>query len=141
MTFVKGQSGNPAGRPKGVRNKRSLIAEAFEQQGSAVAQRVLDAALDGDLGACSLVLARLEPPLRPRAERVAITGFDPTAPVDVQAKAVIVSVMTGETDPDTGKFLLDALSAYVGLRDLEVFMGELRRLRDGNRSLPTVVPV
>jgi hypothetical protein len=31
MTFEKGQSGNPAGRPPGSRNKATILAEAMFQ--------------------------------------------------------------------------------------------------------------
>jgi hypothetical protein len=48
MTFVKGQSGNPAGRPPGARNRATLIAEGlFEQEGEALARKAIERALDG----------------------------------------------------------------------------------------------
>ena len=45
MTFVKGQSGNPAGRPPGSKNKISekfvsALTEDFEQHGVSVIERV-----------------------------------------------------------------------------------------------------
>ena len=65
-----GQSGNPKGRPVGSRNKKNVIAEEFEKDGSAVARVVMDAALEGDMQAANMVLQRLSPPLRARAEKV-----------------------------------------------------------------------
>jgi Family of unknown function (DUF5681) len=62
MTFLPGQSGNPAGRPPGSRNKRSLISEAMlEGEPQAVMRRLVDTALDGDLRAIRLLIDRLEP--------------------------------------------------------------------------------
>lgn len=45
MTFVKGQSGNPAGRPAGTKNKISekfitALTADFEQHGETVIERV-----------------------------------------------------------------------------------------------------
>ena len=45
MTFKPGQSGNPAGRPRGARNKRTLIAEqALDEHAGEVTQAVIDRA-------------------------------------------------------------------------------------------------
>lgn len=64
-----GQSGNPKGRPVGSRNRKNVIAEEFEKDGSAVARVVMDAALEGDMQAANMVLQRLSPPLREPAAR------------------------------------------------------------------------
>ena len=68
--WLPGQSGNPKGRPVGSRNKQNVVAEEFAKDGSKVARIVMDAALAGDMQAASLVLQRMCPPLRARAEKV-----------------------------------------------------------------------
>lgn len=55
MPFQPGQSGNPAGRPKGSVNKQlAMLREAVEQVLPLVVQR----ALDGDVDAQKLILER-----------------------------------------------------------------------------------
>jgi hypothetical protein len=83
----------------------------------------------------SLWLARLEPPLRQRAEKVTFP-FDADASVADQAKAVMRAVADGRIDPDTGKMLVDCLSAFVGLRDVETFIDELKALRASKHRIP-----
>ncbi|XAO54207.1 hypothetical protein [Yersinia phage vB_YenM_P778] len=47
--FRKGQSGNPAGRPRGSRNKASLVkAQLMLDDGAVNASRLLNAILTGD---------------------------------------------------------------------------------------------
>lgn len=132
MPFVKGKSGNPAGRPKGARGKNVVLAE-FSKEGSEIARVVIDAAKEGDMQAASLVLQRLSPPLRAQAQKVEF-DFDPDAPVADQAKQIMLAVSRGEVDPDTGKMLLDCLCAFVGMRDVEHFLDELKRLKDSRSA-------
>lgn len=133
MPWKPGQSGNPAGRKSGSKNKRTLLAQELEKDGSALATAIKSAALEGnDTTAMSLWLSRLEPPLRPTAQRVQFE-LNVDAPIAGQAKQVVQAVARGEVDPDTGKQLLDMLSALVGLKDIETFLAELRKLR-GSQS-------
>src|SRR6202007_3133929 len=49
MRFVKGQTGNPAGRPIGARNKKTLLLEAMlEAEGEGVTRDLIAQALAGD---------------------------------------------------------------------------------------------
>jgi hypothetical protein len=132
MPFSPGQSGNPAGRLAGTKNRKSLVLQEFEKEGSEVARVVTEKAKAGDMQAASLVLTRLEPPLRPRAEKIQFE-LDPDAPIADQAKAVVIAVSRGEIDPDTCKLLFDCLTAYVGLKDVETFIAQLNSLRDSKR--------
>lgn len=133
MRFKPGQSGNPKGRPPGTRNRKTLIAAEFEKAGSDVARMIVEKATTGDMRAAELLLQRLEPILKPEARRVEF-DFDPEASVADQAKAVMAAVASGRMDPDTATQLVDLLTAYVGLKDVETFVNELRRLRESKRA-------
>lgn len=132
--WTKGVSGNPDGRAPGSKNKRTLLEEQLAQAAPAVQGVVINKALlEGDMTAASLVMSRVAAPLRARAERVEF-DFDPDAPVAEQAKQIMVAVSEGRVDPDTGKMLLDMLCAFAGLRDVEHFLDELKRLRESKSS-------
>lgn len=127
--FQPGVSGNPNGRPKGAKNRRSLIATEFEKAGSEVARVVVEKAKAGDLRAAELLLQRIEPPLRPQAARVKF-AIDPDQPIAEQSKALLIACSHGEISPEQFRLLMDCLSAYVGLKDVETFLAELKKLRN-----------
>lgn len=59
--FTKGQSGNPAGRPVGSKNKCTQFRELLEDDLPALVSVLRDKALDGDMNAMRLLLERLVP--------------------------------------------------------------------------------
>lgn len=65
--FKPGQSGNPAGRPAGSRNRATIALEAIiEGQGEAVVNALVKAAIGGDVSAGRALLDRLVPPRKDR---------------------------------------------------------------------------
>jgi hypothetical protein len=60
--WVPGQSGNPAGKPKGIRNKATVMCEKLmEKDIKGITNVVVEQALGGDLTAAKLVLDRVAP--------------------------------------------------------------------------------
>ena len=65
--FQPGQSGNPAGKPKGARNRATLAAEALlDGEATALTRKAIELALAGDSTALRLCLERLLPARKER---------------------------------------------------------------------------
>lgn len=101
-----GESGNPSGRPKGAANKKTLIAEEFEKEGSAIARVVINAAKNGDIQAANIALMRLAPPLKPECRKINIT-LDTSLSLTKQAKQVLDAIASGNIDPENGRLLIN----------------------------------
>lgn len=91
MAFQPGQSGNPAGRPKGSVNKNlSMLRDAVEK----VLPLVVDRALAGDAEAQKLILERGLPKLKPVDTPDNFTI--PEGSTHEQAQAIIMQAAGGE---------------------------------------------
>lgn len=112
------KSPNPKGRPKGIVDKRQKLQAAFADEAADIARVVIDKALEGDMQAANIALARIAPPLRAAAERVQFE-LDPERPLSEQAGQILQAVADGKVDPDTGKTLIGCLQAVSGIRATE----------------------
>ena len=124
-------SPNPNGRPRGIVDKRSKIAKALADDASSIVRVVIDAALEGDMQACNLVLARIAPTLKPQAERVAF-DLDATAPVAVQIESVIAAVADGTLAPDVGQVIIASLGRLADARAVAELEARIARLEGAN---------
>ncbi|WP_284165821.1 DUF5681 domain-containing protein [Frigidibacter sp. SD6-1] len=113
--FQKGVSGNPAGRPKGVPDKRQRVQAALRDDGLAVAEKVIEAALAGDMQAAGLVLARIAPTLRSQTQTVEF-DFDPELPIGKQVEQVLAAVASGQVPPDVGQMIINAIGSLSSIR-------------------------
>lgn len=68
MTFRKGESGNAAGRPKGVSNERTQLAKLFEPHAPDLIAKAVELAIGGDVQALRLFFDKIIP----RAEHALI---------------------------------------------------------------------
>jgi hypothetical protein len=99
--FVPGQSGNPAGKLPGTRNRATLLKAVLDsEEGVAMARIVIDKALSGDVVTARFCLDRLEP--RPRGRAIAIDLPEGARAGDVVAAfdATVRAMASGEITPD-----------------------------------------
>ena len=94
--FAKGQSGNPAGRRRGCRNKATRAAEAYlDGEAETLARKAVELALGGNPLALRLCLERTIAPRRERPEPVALPPLRSTADLAPAVGAVAAAVARG----------------------------------------------
>ena len=119
VRWTKGMaSPNPRGRPRGIVDRRSKVTQALLDDGLEIARVVTAAAKDGDLQACSIVLSRIAPALRPETHPVQF-GFDASAPIALQIEQVLEAMSAGAVSPDVGKLIIDAIGTLSSARAVE----------------------
>jgi hypothetical protein len=87
MKFEPGQSGNPAGRPKGSGDRRSGLRSLLDPHAPALIEKAVEMALSGDMAALKLCLDRCLPAYRQEQapqESSVVIGFEVIADVDLE---------------------------------------------------------
>jgi hypothetical protein len=106
MPFAKGQSGNPAGRPAGSRNKFTRdMQEALEESGLPLIQRLFELAGEGNTGAIRQCLDRLIGKHRPSS--VALPAPDSPNYVVAALSEIHRALGAGEIASDEASRLVD----------------------------------
>ena len=129
--FKKGQSGNPAGRPKGVCVKR---LELFRSNDEKLQKKVLDMALGGDVAMLKIVADRLWPRLRPQALPIIVKAK--SADLATRGSAIIDAALAGELTPDVLRDLLSALADQARLIEFTEIENRLQALEKQEHIVP-----
>lgn len=127
--YVKGQSGNPAGRPKGAKNKREKILEMLSLRQESLFERALSMAESGDPKIMSIMLERILPP-KPRdsqlPEYIEKISGSPTE----QADKVLDLIYDKEITPSAGNTLLDAIQTRTSVAQVDDLVKRVAKLEE-----------
>jgi hypothetical protein len=117
--FAPGQSGNPAGRPVGSRNKATLAIDALlDGEGEALTRKAIELAKAGDMQALKLCMDRIVPPRRDRPVAFTLPKIESPAKAASAMAAVLQAAAEGELTPIEAGEIAKLLDVYV--RTVEV---------------------
>lgn len=125
MPFPKGQSGNPAGRKRGSRNKATALRDQLEADASALIRKLVKLAKAGDVDALKFLVGRLIPPARELPVTVNARGT-----LRQQGEAIIADALNGRLTPAEAHALVAALASQAKLAevtDLETRLAALEQ--------------
>jgi hypothetical protein len=131
MAFRKGQSGNKAGRPKGIKDKRVEFRGIIQARAKELVEKAVEKALEGDSTALRLCLERICPPLRPRDEPVSLTAFEGS--LSDQGRAILTAMAQGAVTPGQAGELLAALSSQARLVEADELEKRIAALEQANQ--------
>jgi Family of unknown function (DUF5681) len=118
MRFQPGQSGNPAGRPPGSLNKKSLAAQALlDERAEEIVTNLMDRSKNGEPAAMRLVMDRLAPTGRNRLVAIELPVIK--TPEDAE---LALTVVTDELA--AGNLTIAEASALITLIDRMLRLAE-----------------
>src|SRR5215510_14568530 len=125
--FVKGQSGCPAGKPKGARHRTTLAAEALlDGEAELLTRKAVELALGGDIAALRLCLERVIPPRRHRPISFNLPAITCAADAAVAMGVIATSVAAGEIASAEAAELGKLVEAYTNALQVGEFDARLR---------------
>jgi hypothetical protein len=129
MPFQIGQSGNPAGRPRGARNRRTLALEnIMEGESEEITRKVLEMAKKGHIAAIRLVIDRLAPIQKDRTVDFELPPLNTPADAVTASAAIAAAVAAGELTPLEAAQLSKVVHAYVQALEARVFEQRLAEI-------------
>ena len=113
MPFQPGQSGNPAGRPRGSRNKSTIIVEQLlHESAGELVKAAIELAIGGDPAAQRACLDRLAPRLRNRPLDFPLPDLATLADTPGAINAIAQGLAQGELDREEAVALMRAVRDF-----------------------------
>ncbi len=117
MKFKPGESGNPAGRPKGSRNTQTQLLKLLEPHAENLINKMVEEVLEGEPNALRLCIERL----LPKAKHKAIENCIPVSEkgnYSLSIEFILQEILLGNISPDEGKKVIQFLEEHESRREL-----------------------
>jgi hypothetical protein len=112
--FEPGRSGNPAGRPKGSRNRATVALEKIlDGDAESILRKAVELAQDGDPTALRLCLDRVLPPRKDRPISFDLPPIMTTEDLPKATGAIVAAVAAGELTPAEAAEISKTLDVHV----------------------------
>ncbi|OLB74610.1 MAG: hypothetical protein AUI16_14210 [Alphaproteobacteria bacterium 13_2_20CM_2_64_7] len=129
MPFEKGESGNPAGRPRGSRNRTALLMEnLLSYEAEAIGRKAVEMAIKGDMAAIRLCMDRLAPPRKEEPIAFELPPLEKPADSVAAAATLVAAVAEGELTPSEAAQLAKVIEVYVRAIETKIFDERLASL-------------
>jgi hypothetical protein len=135
MQFEKGQSGNPAGRPPGARNRTTTMAEEMLRgEAEELMRIVIEKAKAGDMTALRLCLERIAPPNRRRAVEVELPEMRTMGDATEALGRLATAAAAGAITPADASEMQKVIMGFGGMLVATTFEQRLAKLeQDGSK--------
>jgi hypothetical protein len=129
MTFKPGKSGNPAGKPRGARNKTTVAMEKLlDDDAETITKKAIELAKGGDMTALRLCLDRIIPPRKDRPVSFNMPEIKTPSDALVAATAIIRAVADGDLTPSEAAELNKTVDSFARIAETADLAERIKRL-------------
>lgn len=133
--FEKGRSGNPAGRPRGSRNRATEAAALLlDGEAAALTRKAVELALGGDPAALRLCLDRILAPRRGRAVQLALPPIESAADLGGAMAAITGAAVRGVLTPDEAAGFARVVETFIRAVETTDFDRRLRLVEEARAA-------
>ena len=131
--WQKGQSGNPAGRPPGLRNRATIAAEVLlEGEAESITRKAVEHANAGDPWAVRLCMERILPARKDRPVKFQLPPIATAADAATASSALVIAVSEGDLTPSEAAELGKLVESFVRTLEAHNFEQRLIKLEQRN---------